>query len=201
MNVLKKKIAEYICSLSNSSVSLASMYCIVDKKQTPNEGKTEYFLDAGGKAKMKAKCSSCGNWKQQFVSRATWDRKVKEYAPASGLSGGSGLDFVINRLPVEAHMINVSTKGIKRYQYCGPGTKLAMRLARGDPGINELDRGCKQHDIAYDKYQDTADRNRADGVLEKVAAKVINEKNAGFSEKIDARLVKGVMRGKQYFKV
>ena len=32
------------------------------------------------------------------------------------------------------------------YQYMGPGTKLKKRLARGDPGINRLDKIAKQHD-------------------------------------------------------
>ena len=35
------------------------------------------------------------------------------------------------------------------YQYMGPGTHLAKRLKRGDPGINRLDKIAKQHDIDY----------------------------------------------------
>jgi len=31
----------------------------------------------------------------------------------------------------------------------GPGTKLKKRLARGDLGINRLDKIAKQHDIDY----------------------------------------------------
>ena len=42
---------------------------------------------------------------------------------------------------------------IPGYQYCGPETKLRERLAREDPGVNELDRACKEHDIAYSKYK------------------------------------------------
>ena len=30
------------------------------------------------------------------------------------------------------------------YQYLGPGTKLKKRLARGDPGLNRLDKIAKQ---------------------------------------------------------
>ena len=40
------------------------------------------------------------------------------------------------------------------YQYMGPGTHLKKRLARGDPGINRLDRIAKAHDIDYDKAKD-----------------------------------------------
>lgn len=53
------------------------------------------------------------------------------------------LNKIINKLPVELH--------IPGYQFCGPGTKLAKRIARGDHGINPLDTACKEHDIAYEK--------------------------------------------------
>lgn len=60
------------------------------------------------------------------------------------LKQGSGVvNSLINKLPFEAH--------IPGYQYCGPGTKLEKRLRRGDPGINALDRSCREHDIAYSK--------------------------------------------------
>ena len=43
------------------------------------------------------------------------------------------------------------------YQYMGPGTHLEKRLARGDPGINRLDRIAKAHDIDYGKAKDLKD--------------------------------------------
>ena len=48
------------------------------------------------------------------------------------------------------------------YQYMGPGTHLKKRLARGDPGINRLDRITKAHDIDYDKAKDLKDKWEAD---------------------------------------
>lgn len=54
------------------------------------------------------------------------------------------------------------------YQYLGPGTKLAMRLKRGDPGINRLDRVAKQNDLDYSHSKSLADKHRAD--LKMVAA-------------------------------
>ncbi|KAK9754610.1 hypothetical protein QE152_g1138 [Popillia japonica] len=41
--------------------------------------------------------------------------------------GGGVLNSLINNLPVELHLPG--------YQYCGPGTKLQKRIARGDPGL------------------------------------------------------------------
>ena len=48
------------------------------------------------------------------------------------------------------------------YQYMGPGTHLEKRLARGDPGINRLDRIAKAHDIDYGKAKDLKDKWAAD---------------------------------------
>ena len=48
------------------------------------------------------------------------------------------------------------------YQYMGPGTKLAKRLRRGDPGINQLDKIAKQHDIDYSHAQNFQDKWKAD---------------------------------------
>ena len=48
------------------------------------------------------------------------------------------------------------------YQYMGPGTHLKKRLARGDPGINRLDRLAKQHDIDYSNAKNLRDKHKAD---------------------------------------
>jgi len=71
--------------------------------------------------------------------------------------GAGLLDKTINALPFEVH--------IPGYQFCRPGTRLAKRLARGDRGINRLDAACREHDIAYSRSNDLADRHIADRVL------------------------------------
>ena len=48
------------------------------------------------------------------------------------------------------------------YQYMGPGTHLKKRLARGDSGLNRLDRIAKAHDIDYDKAKNLQDKWEAD---------------------------------------
>ena len=68
------------------------------------------------------------------------------------------INKLINRLPVELHLPG--------YQYCGPGTKLAKHLARGDKGVNLLDTACKEHDIAYSQNRENIEeRNNKDRVL------------------------------------
>lgn len=103
---------------------------------------------------------------------------------------GEGLiNTIINKLPVELHFPS--------YEYCGPGTKLEKRLSRGDPGINELDRACKVHDIAYSKSTKLEDRHTADKILqEKAWGRVIN-KDSSINERLFSYLVVNVMKAKR----
>lgn len=101
---------------------------------------------------------------------------------------GDGLiDYIVNKLP-EIH--------IPGYQYCGPGTELEKRLARGDPGINKLDQACKEHDIAYSKIQDSKGRQEADKALIKRAFPRIHSSDAKLGERAAALVVSGLMGAK-----
>ena len=65
--------------------------------------------------------------------------------PRRSQRGGKLFDVqkLLNKTGMEFHW--------PRYQYMGPRTHLKKRLARGDPGINRLDRIAKAHDIDYDQ--------------------------------------------------
>lgn len=102
---------------------------------------------------------------------------------------GKGIvNSLISKIPFELHLPG--------YQYCGPGTKLKERLARGDPGINPLDRACKEHDIAYSKYKDTSQRNIADKILEEKAWERVKSHDASLSERANAILITNIMKAK-----
>lgn len=103
-------------------------------------------------------------------------------------TGQGLLNSAINKLPFEAHLPG--------YQYCGPGTKLEKRLARGDPGINPLDAACKRHDIVYSKFRNGEERTEADRILSSEAWKRVLAKDAGAGERTAALLVTGVMKTK-----
>ena len=66
----------------------------------------------------------------------------------------------IAKLGLEFHPFSLSKRS--RYQYLGPGTFLKKRLARGDPGINRLDRIAKQHDMDYSNASNIRDKWKAD---------------------------------------
>ncbi|KAJ8939266.1 hypothetical protein NQ318_015224, partial [Aromia moschata] len=101
--------------------------------------------------------------------------------------GGGVLNTLVCKIP-ELHFY--------KYQYCGPFTKLEKRLARGDPGINPLDKACLKHDIAYSKNSDLSDRHKADYELEQRAWERVKSKDASIGEKAAALLVTNAMKPK-----
>lgn len=99
---------------------------------------------------------------------------------------GEGLvNNLINNLPFELHLPG--------YNYCGPGTRLRERLARGDRGVNKLDEYCKHHDIAYNNSKSLIDRHKADIILLKMAKKRALSSDASTGEKLAANLVNNIM--------
>lgn len=70
---------------------------------------------------------------------------------------------------------------------------MKKRLKRNDPGINELDRACKDHDIAYEKSKSKSERNKADKILAEKAWKRAKTSEAGWSERLASAATAGVM--------
>lgn len=99
------------------------------------------------------------------------------------------LNNIIDNLDFEVH--------IPGYQFCGPGTKLADRLAKNQVGINPLDSACKIHDIAYSESSDLAKRHEADKILQQKAKDCIESKNSTFKERLAARAVNFAMAAKR----
>lgn len=112
----------------------------------------------------------------------------KEFSNHRSKSGKGFLNRVINKLPIELH--------IPGYNFCGPGTRLSKRLARGDVGINPLDEACKKHDIAYEQYSDLENRHKADRVLAGAAFGRVKASDAGISERLAALGVGTAMKAK-----
>lgn len=98
------------------------------------------------------------------------------------------LNWFINNLPFELHLPG--------YNYCGPGTRLQKRLARGDKGINLLDEYCKEHDIAYNRCSSLESRLKADLKLMKMAKVRATAPDSSLSEKLAAHLVNKCMLAK-----
>lgn len=105
---------------------------------------------------------------------------------------GALVNKTIDLLPIELHLPG-------GYQYCGPGTKLQKRLARGDLGINPLDQACKLHDIAYSKFSDTKNRSIADRELAEKAWQRVKSSDSSIGEKAAALAVTAAMKSKTAF--
>lgn len=75
------------------------------------------------------------------------------------------------------------------YKYCGPNTNLESRLAHDEPGINELDRACKEHDIAYSESNERDFRYNADKLLVLRAIRRVYAKDSRIGERFAASLV------------
>lgn len=104
---------------------------------------------------------------------------------------GAVINKSIDLLPIELHLPG--------YQYCGPGTRLSERLRRGDAGVNKLDAACKEHDIAYSKYSDSANRAKADAQLAERAWERVKSNDASLGEKAAAWAVTNIMKAKSKF--
>ncbi len=76
------------------------------------------------------------------------------------------------------------------YSWCGPGTNIDARLRRGDPGLTQLDRSCKIHDLDY-ALAKTADEVRAADM--KFMGNISKSKTGSSGHK---RLIKSIFRKK-----
>lgn len=104
--------------------------------------------------------------------------------------GGGIFNAAINLLPFELHLPG--------HQFCGPGTKLQERLARGEVGINPLDSACREHDIAYEKSSKLSDRHEADKTLAESAKKRIFAGDSSLLERFNSLGVWGAMKVKRH---
>lgn len=111
--------------------------------------------------------------------------------PEHAIEGSGLVNDLINKLPFELHApLNWN---LDSYNYCGPGTKLSQRLARGDKGVNPLDEACKKHDIWYRDHREAKDRWVADKVLQDVAWDRVMSPDANLNERAVALGTSGTM--------
>ncbi len=103
-------------------------------------------------------------------------------------SGRGFLNKIIDNLSFEAHLPGLN--------FCGPGTKLKERLARGDRGVNGLDEACKLHDISYSQSTDNEHRRRADKDLAERAWQRFKDPGASLGEKAASWIVTTAMKAK-----
>ena len=118
--------------------------------------------------------------------------------------GGSIADILINSgyLP-ELHYRGFDT-GFKKYNFAGPGTDLDKRLNPdktwkdwSEP-VNRVDMTAYYHDLAYQQHQDHESRKTADNIMITGLDNVLYDRDARWTERLDAGIVGTVMKTKRF---
>ena len=122
-------------------------------------------------------------YNDNFMARTTRKRKTSSKRRRRQWGGKLDVQKLLSKTGIEFH-----TPG---YHYAGPGTQLTKRLARGDPGINRLDKIAKQHDIAYSKAKNLQDKWKADDVMIRAIDRLPGKK------KLTEKMVKKIMQAKR----
>ena len=147
-------------------------YCLKCEKHTGDVNPL-IVSTKNGRKRLQSKCKICGGSKSKFLPNK---------------AGGDIASF-INKAGKEFH--------VPGYNFCGPGTKLNERLGPGDnpvtKPVNDIDRACMKHDIAYRDNKDLRSRQEAD-------VELIHDlnalKNLKLTEKFTRGLIKTAMKGK-----
>ena len=168
-------------------------YCVYCREKTQPLDPA-YIITCNGKLQLQARCGVCEKTKSTFLKQ-----------------GNGVFNTLLNKLPLpEIHLRlpkDVLTEQVPAgdfnntgtYSFCGPFTKLEKRLQQGYTGVNNLDRACLQHDIAYNQNSDTNNRNIADDILAKAAMDIANDVNAPAYERQQGRTVAAIMAAKSRF--
>ena len=124
-----------------------------------------------GRLMEKSNCVICGKNKSKFIKNQAY-KGVKDNV--NYYKKGEGID--IQKHLSKLGELHMRTPTGKKYNYCGPGTKLEQRLASSNPKyrdpINNLDSICQKHDIDYSNAKSLADKHTADELMLKRISKI-----------------------------
>ena len=164
------------------AIALASpIYCLKCKTKT-DTFEIKQIKSKNNRLMLQGKCVLCGTTKSRFIS-------AKE-----GKEGKGWTD-----LPFELHPPVSLTK---RYSFVGPGTKLNKRLDENknplphSKPVNKLDEIAMNHDICYEKYPKTKERNKIcdKKMLDDIKS---NRKTSSINEFIMRRAAKNIIGAKK----
>ena len=115
----------------------------------------------------KSTCQICNKNKSKFIKGGALARHKGVKDNVDYYRSGKGID--IQKYLSQIGELHMRTPTGKKYNYCGPGTKLKERLASNDPKyrdpINNLDSICQKHDIDYSNAKSLADKHKADDIM------------------------------------
>lgn len=129
-------------------------YCLRCGKRTPTLDPTVVMMRGRTQRRRAGRCQVCFGKKSTIL-------------PAARHHGGD-IQQALGKLPGAPWAKFSGEKHLPGYAYCGPGTRLDMRLGPdGQPlaglgPINRVDAACLKHDKSYDASEDIRSRQKAD---------------------------------------
>ena len=142
------------------------------KKQTECVQPSGYETSKNGRLMFFCTCAECGIKKYKFVKNTeggTLGFDMARWLARQESQWKTGRGFDIQKQLAKLGQLHMRTSTGKKYNYCGPGTKLEERLASNDPRyrdpINNLDSICQKHDTDYSNATSLADKHKADELM------------------------------------
>ena len=162
------------------------MYCLKCKTSKETVEKSNFQFKNGPQG-VAGKCALCG-------------RKKTSFTGTNAVRGGD-LQTMSEKAPGFPWSKYSGEKHIPGYSYCGPGTRLDLRLdsnenpKSGEEPINRVDNACYKHDLAY-KNTEIRKRQKADVDL----IHDLNEiEEPTIAERTSRSVIKNAMKGKIAF--
>ena len=173
------------------------MYCISCKNTTETINPA-YSVSRNNRNMIKGNCAVCGRVKCQFVKPPVTN-VVSESTSGGDLVGMLNTVSKNIQLPFQKFKGEIHIPGM---QFAGPGTRLDHRLKDdGSPKdfskpIDRVDEAAYYHDLAYNKYNDTENRNIAD---REMLQQLDSIENPSVRERIEMAIIRPLINTKQKF--
>ena len=147
---------------------MCKSYCVSCKTKT-NSINPRKIRSKNGRLLEQSICQICGKNKSKFIKDTQSGGALARRKGPSTTDNRKGRGVDIQKHLSKLGELHMRTPTGKKYNYCGPGTKLEERLASNDPKyrdpINNLDSICQKHDIDYSNAKSLADKHKADDLM------------------------------------
>jgi hypothetical protein len=175
-------------------LKMTQIYCQSCKSHTDTnnvEEKTSIYR----RPYLSGFCNLCSKKKTLFIKK-----KAGGCVPCKKSGDGFDSQDFLSNLPGLPFAKYPGEKHIPNYSYCGPSTRLDIRLDEnnipklGEEPINRVDQTCYQHDIAYKHAgNDLSKKHEADRIMLKELNAI---KDPTLRERLDRLLIKGAINAK-----
>ena len=176
----------------------SSLYCnrCMEIRPSPNLS----IIEADNNTTLiSGNCFYCGRFNSKYIDN------IKEGGAAARGPTGGDLVGMLNTVSKNFQLPGQTFPGelhLPGMNFAGPGTRLEYRL--NDDGtpkefskpIDRVDEAAYYHDLAYNEYKDTENRNIADREMLNDLSEI---KNPSIREKIEMAIIKPIINTKQKF--